>query len=62
MLVQVTYSEGGLWFDMNINSGRPLMNYFPRRRPVAIKYGKWIYDFRLRELGLNPIRPWITYN
>ena len=61
MIVMIAYSEGGLWHQANLDSDLPLTAQL-MQRPVAVKFGKWIYDFRLRELGLNPIRPWITYN
>lgn len=54
MILFVTYYEGGYWTQL---SEEELQNQWNQGiRFAALRCGKWIYDFILKELGHNPIR------
>lgn len=51
MIIKVAMREGDRWIECYPDDLKVLV-----KKPAAIKYGKWIYDFKLKELGYPPIR------
>ena len=48
-LVQFTTCEGGIWHQVPLSTAKKF-------KVAALRYGDYIYDYVLAELGHNPIR------